>query len=30
MEVSALRFTNFALNLRTYRLLTDSSAPAKW
>jgi regulator of protease activity HflC (stomatin/prohibitin superfamily) len=31
MEVSALRFTNFALNLRTYRLLTDSSGlPAKW
>lgn len=27
MRVTALRFTNFALNLRTYRLLTDSSQP---
>jgi regulator of protease activity HflC (stomatin/prohibitin superfamily) len=25
INVKALRFTNFALNLRTYRLLTDSS-----
>jgi regulator of protease activity HflC (stomatin/prohibitin superfamily) len=30
MEVSALRFTNFALNLRTYRLLTDASGAGKW
>ena len=28
MNVTALRFTNFALNLRTYRLLTDSSQPS--
>ncbi len=26
INVRALRFTNFALNLRTYRLLTDSTA----
>jgi regulator of protease activity HflC (stomatin/prohibitin superfamily) len=31
INVRALRFTNFALNLRTYRLLTDRSGlPDKW
>lgn len=28
VRVTALRFTNFAVNLRTYRLLTDSAVPA--